>query len=158
MHAEAWHDLRGTPFLDDIFFGNTEVEQFWIREIEKAVEGGDQLHTWDYQWALNCWAHSGLSIFPRHNLVSNVGYGEGATHFEGEAADTMELPTSEIALPLDHPPRVTRNVALDRRYVREILEPHPRPWEPPQSSRLRRVVRRAIPPAARQPLRRLFPG
>lgn len=38
------------------------------------------LNTWDYQWVLSCWLNDGISIIPNYNLVSNIGYGNEATH------------------------------------------------------------------------------
>ncbi len=40
----------------------------------------NRLDTWDYQWVWTVWSNNGLSIIPNVNLVSNIGFGEDATH------------------------------------------------------------------------------
>ena len=55
-----------------------EEQQFW-REMFEAMRTG-YLNTWDWRWQRSIWAHSGLCIIPRENLVSNVGFDSRTTH------------------------------------------------------------------------------
>jgi len=37
-------------------------------------------HVWDYHWWFCCYAQNGLCVFPKKNLITNIGFGDGRTH------------------------------------------------------------------------------
>ncbi|MFK2566221.1 hypothetical protein ACIXQZ_09425 [Bacteroides fragilis] len=45
----------------------------------KAIDK-DYVSAWDWQWYFTLAAQNQLSIFPQVSLISNIGFGEGATH------------------------------------------------------------------------------
>jgi hypothetical protein len=58
----------------------TEAEfQFWRKTFDE-VKHGRRKDIWDYQWFFCIRARGGISIVPNVNLVSNVGFGQDATH------------------------------------------------------------------------------
>ncbi|SFD55696.1 hypothetical protein [Spirosoma endophyticum] len=61
------------------------------------------IDTWDYQWVFAIWKNKGLSIIPNQNLISNIGFGESATHTlsNSEFANlgTIPLETKRIIFP-----------------------------------------------------------
>lgn len=122
FHCEDWPRLKETAFLEGVI-GEPAVEAYWANWFDESNVTDPLLHTWDYQWAFACWANSGLAVCPRHNLVCNVGTGEGATHTTSNHTGTMALPTYEMPLPLRHPKNVLHDIDLDRRYVSELLLP-----------------------------------
>jgi hypothetical protein len=71
-----------------------------------------QVDTWDYQFQFASWSQSGLHITPKFNLVSNVGFGEGATHTTA-TTELANLPAQTMPFPLVHPQFVMRNVKAD---------------------------------------------
>jgi len=94
-----------------------------LREIEAAAERKYWRHafsgtlrgrhdSWAYRWTLSCWDRRGLSAVAAQNLVSNIGYGEAATHTDANGA-IAALPTRSLAWPLRHPSRVERDPAAD---------------------------------------------
>jgi len=66
---------------------------------KKAAMG--QIDTWDYQWQATVILNHGIVISPKHNLISNLGYGLDATHTKGDDKRTF-LQTAPVALPLKH--------------------------------------------------------
>ncbi len=58
---------------DDIY-----EERYWTSIFERVFNGA--IDTWDWQWYYACQSRSGLSIIPRENLISNIGFGPDATH------------------------------------------------------------------------------
>jgi hypothetical protein len=58
------------------------ARRFWAELFEQIYQTGQGAgpHTWDYQWDFACWMQHGLSITPRINLISNIGFGAEATH------------------------------------------------------------------------------
>ncbi len=80
-----------------------------------------QLDTWDYQWSFAVLAQSGLSVTPAVNLVSNIGFGQAATHTANASHPWANLPTHALPLPLHHPPFMLRDTLSDHRRLRGLL-------------------------------------
>jgi FkbM family methyltransferase len=51
---------------------------------------------WDYQWSFCIWLNQGLCIYPNVNLVSNIGFGPGATHTLDVSNSFNNLPFHEL--------------------------------------------------------------
>ncbi|MGE5426219.1 MAG: hypothetical protein ACM3PZ_04030 [Bacillota bacterium] len=49
--------------------------QFWSEMFNQTVKG--EIDTWDYSWAYTLFINNGLSVAPRYNLVTNIGFGLG---------------------------------------------------------------------------------
>jgi len=68
--------------------------------------------TWDAQWLHALERNRGVAIAPNLNLVTNIGFGEGATHTK-----TMErysrLPARAMDFPLRHPSGIRIDRAAD---------------------------------------------
>ena len=62
-----------------------------------------KIDTWDYQWFF-VQLRQGLSIDPGANLISNLGFGETATHTFDPDNPFSQLPTGEMHFPLQEPP------------------------------------------------------
>ena len=61
-----------------------------------------KIDTWDYQWTHCLWKNNGLAIIPKLNLVSNIGFGNDATHTDKGAESYANLPTYALNVNL-HP-------------------------------------------------------
>jgi hypothetical protein len=66
---------------------------------------------WDYAWAFAQIARGGLTVVPSVNLVTNIGFGPGATH-------TARRPLSELqeSQPMTFPLRSPPTMSRDREY------------------------------------------
>ena len=65
--------------------------------------------SWAYRWSLVCMANSGLTALPNQNLVTNIGFGDDATHTTGQqtAVATQGLTN------LIHPQMICRDSHAD---------------------------------------------
>lgn len=65
--------------------------------------------SWAYRWSLVCMANHGLTALPNQNLVTNVGFGDHATHtiHQVKQGEKKGLGT------LRHPPLICRNSEAD---------------------------------------------
>lgn len=71
----------------------------------------DGLDTWDYQWAWSCAYHKLITIVPRQNLVTNIGFDSSATHtFTSIRNFPKAVP---LNLPLNHPRLLQTQPSLD---------------------------------------------
>ena len=94
---------------------------YWLRKFEAMRTGPQPPHTWDYQWHFTVAANSGLAIVPAVNLVTNIGFGDDATHTFDPHDRLAQLSTGELAWPLRHPVLVLRDWARDHRQFRQYL-------------------------------------
>ncbi|MGH7146327.1 MAG: hypothetical protein ACREIJ_00285 [Nitrospiraceae bacterium] len=120
MTLKLWPALRHTSWLPDILEDHKAVE-FYKKEFNWAYERAGDLDNWDYQWTFACWAQHGLSILPTTALVTNIGFGEQATHTKLAHDKRAFLPTQEISFPLQHPSYVIRDREADQVLMRQIV-------------------------------------
>ena len=120
--VKLWPQLRDTSWLADRVEDERAV-RYWAREFEAAYEREGNVSYWDHQWTFACWANTGLSILPRTNLASNVGWGPDATHMSWENDPTLNVPVSEMTFPLAHPRNVLQRREADRQFLREVVLP-----------------------------------
>jgi hypothetical protein len=79
--------------------------------------------TWDGKWAFACVLHHGLSIVPKVNLISNIGYGPGATNTTSADDERANVPVQGLQFPLVHPTAIVPNTqadAYEAKYIRGI--------------------------------------
>lgn len=104
-----WPYVRDNEWLNDIL-GHPGTVENWTNTFQAVFE--NRINSWAVRWTFACWIQSGLSILPNFNLVSNIGFGEEATHttcsnpFEKMAVEPMEFP-------LKHPKFVIRDSKAD---------------------------------------------
>lgn len=79
-----------------------------IISIEKNL-----VSAWDWQWYFSIATQNQLCIFPRYNLISNIGFGNNATHTFGAPLKEYTL-KNEIILPLCHPSYIVSDTKFDR--------------------------------------------
>lgn len=75
--------------------GRAIFRNYWIPIFEQVLS--KEIDTWDYQWVFSIWNSNGLTIMPKVNLISNVGFGEEATHTKSssvfERMDVKDIET-----------------------------------------------------------------
>lgn len=90
--------------------GDAREAKYWGKIFERVYRGG--IDTWDYQWVFANWVNGRLNIVPKVNLISNIGFGQNATHTTG-ASELENLQITPIKFPLSHPIGVFKNLQAD---------------------------------------------
>ena len=69
------------------FFPDADEKEkrYWNRIYQRV--GAGEIQTWDYPWVAHLWARGSVSITPTQNLVTNRGFGPGATHTKDVGVD-----------------------------------------------------------------------
>lgn len=129
---KLWEDPEVRERVRDVI-ADEDQWRYAKRVYQRTYDG--KIDTWDYQWGFTRHINSGLSVVPARNLVSNTGYGEGATHTTDEENSKANLPTQSLSFPIE--PR--QSVAVDRAYDRAYHELRRSIWD---TYRPLRVVRR----------------
>lgn len=114
-----WPRLAGDGVLEKSLLSKDAVA-FWRRSLTNAHK--KKVDTWDYQLSLLHWKNSLLSIAPSVNLVTNTGFGQGATHTLNSSDALADFPASDMAFPLVHPIEVERASRRDVILERVLFE------------------------------------
>ena len=107
---KLWPKIRKENWITSIL-ENRKVVKYWTKNFQRTYEGDTTV--WDYRWTFACWIQNGLTILPNVNLVSNIGFGEDATHTIASKSRVANLPVKEMNFPLKHPPFLLRHVEAD---------------------------------------------
>jgi len=107
---EKWIEFRDTGLIKFICDDPYE-EKYWTQVFNTLFLEGKP-NTWDYPWVFACWSQSGLTALPNVNLVSNIGFGSGATHTFGDSP-FANMAVEDIG-EINHPPFVVRHIEGDR--------------------------------------------
>jgi len=88
------------PGMEQILSRHFSGDELTIRtENFNSVYAG-KVNTWDYQWHLTCLMQNMLTVVPKKNLISNIGFDSLATHTKSGtslASESMDL--SSLQLP-----------------------------------------------------------
>lgn len=105
-----WSQVRDGNWLESILVESQAVK-YWTKIFQTTYDNKND--SWAYRWTFSCWIQNGLTILPNVNLVSNIGFGEDATHTSSSKSRVANLPVKEINFPLKHPPFLLRHVEAD---------------------------------------------
>lgn len=106
---KLWPQLRDSSGLLSSVFEDPLERAYWGAIWDCLLREGKP-DTWDYQWTFTCLANGGLTALPNRNLVSNVGFGDDATHTTGDAEPTV---IGEGLDELNHPNFLLRDAKAD---------------------------------------------
>jgi len=98
-------------------FSKNEELKYWKDLFLKMKQ--TKIDTWDYQVNFAIWKQNGVSVIPNVNLVSNIGFGSGATHTT-ENTSVANLMTDNI-LPISHPPFIEINRKADQFFFKKYI-------------------------------------
>jgi len=94
----TWNERRSAL---EASFASSWERAFWIAAYEEARRDLTKAGTWDFPWVYTCRSLGGLCIFPRENLIENLGFGGDSTHTSNEM-NRLRLPTQNLGA-ITHP-------------------------------------------------------
>ena len=83
---------------------------YWYNIFEKVSQ--NKIDTWDYQWLFTIWYKNGIAAVPNVNLITNIGFGEDATHTT-KYSPLSNIPNEFIKL-IKHPHNIKVNRKADK--------------------------------------------
>ena len=87
--------------VNEIVNATSSSRRFWFAKLMQVRAGF--VDTWDYQLVFHHWKNRMLTIIPRVNLISNIGFGLQATHTISKVSPYARMSVQEIGFPLKHP-------------------------------------------------------
>lgn len=106
-----WPAQRENGWLERLLDDKVAVS-YWSRIFDATW--ADRNSSWAYRWTYSAWVNNALTVLPDRNLVSNIGFGDAATHTFNRRNRFAALPVHEMHFPLRHPPQVTGNAQADQ--------------------------------------------
>ena len=112
IEMKLWQQISQGSWLECIL-ERPKAVKYWRNFFQAAYE--ENINTWALRWTLSCWLQSGLTILPNVNLVSNIGFGQEATHTVDSNSQNplANIPTEKMYFPLQHPPFIIRDAEAD---------------------------------------------
>ena len=96
---------------------------FWESTFDKMFKG--EIDTWDYQFAYLLLNNRGKCIFPKCNLVTNIGFGIDATRTSNQESEAANRKHYDISIPLKHSPNPKSEDKVNRFYdINEFNKKH----------------------------------
>ena len=79
FYMKKWPEFKKQGLLEVC---NNDIQKFnyWSLILDSTYTKTINADPWDYQFLFSIWYNKGMSIHPNMNLVSNIGFGNGATH------------------------------------------------------------------------------
>ena len=90
-----WEKLKATMFLTKRLQKKYAVA-YWEAIFNNVAF--DDPKIWDYQWTYSVWKEGGIAIAPAANLISNIGFGTGATHTLDPENNLAHKKVSELVI------------------------------------------------------------
>jgi hypothetical protein len=116
-----WTQVRDSGFIEDILQDPHHAKS-WAHTFQLVYE--NRLDSWAFRWTFACWMQTGLSILPTVNLVSNIGFGQEATHTKEKNIYFNQF-TETLNFPLNHPPFLVRDSKADNFTQNTLYNYHP---------------------------------
>lgn len=101
VNISSWPEAKQSNMLGGIFSDKAVIshyESLFDQYYNRLVD------SWDSQWLLIRWIQKGLSITPKTNLVTNIGFDTDAAHKAIDPNDERaHVPVIPMTFPLTHP-------------------------------------------------------
>ena len=133
VNMELWPTIRDNGWLECVLENNRAIN-YWTKILNKTY--GGKIDSWAYALLFSSWIQSGLSIIPKNNLISNIGFGDEATH-TSTSSKYSNMKTDGMDFPLEHPPFVIQNKKADQ-YTQRVH------YENNNFTRLENIIKRYL--------------
>jgi hypothetical protein len=110
FNSEKWIEFRDAGLMKYVC-DDPDEERYWVNIFNNLFLEGKP-DSWAYAWTFACWSQSGLTILPNTNLVSNIGFGDDATHTFGE--NTYSKMATQDVGEIAHPPFILNHHEADQ--------------------------------------------
>ena len=92
--------------------GNRAEANWWFSIVKEIQQDDRKKSYWDYQMQIHLFRHNALTIHPKVNLISNIGFDNEGTHTVTNDDQRGDRPVFPI-LPLSHPATQAVDLARD---------------------------------------------
>ena len=140
LHLTDWPARRKSGWLKMLPL--KEAQATWQSNFDAGLPNSQDTHlqnAWGFRWVFAIWNNGGICIAPNKNLITNIGFGEGATHTSNANDMNANIPAASMMFPLRHPKAVRIDTKTNLRAWRRVLASEGRLC-PTVPQRLRRKI------------------
>lgn len=121
-NISTWRERKAKKIIRSLFPKGRWFDKIsqWL---DHTINYPDSLTWWDFQWNYCKNINSGLSIIPKYNLISNIGFTEEATHTFSKKDPFYNIKRYTMDFPLTHPIYICRDVDLDTALLNKNIAP-----------------------------------
>lgn len=112
---KLWSNRKIRQEIKD-FIEDEQIFKWYDQVFSQAYRG--EINAWSYQWMFQCLFHSGLEVVPSVNLISNIGFGEEASHTKNPYDFRSNLPQHSMLFPL----KEAKELVIDREYGKQVVK------------------------------------
>ena len=98
-----WDEWKASETFKNLISDPIE-RGYWTLIFEKVYRG--EINSWAYPWTASVWHKGGMTIMPNVNLVSNIGFGEFATHTKSSKSKQANVPSLPLDGKIAHPSKL----------------------------------------------------
>ena len=111
-----WRDTdTAESIIKNMGYEGVDV-RYWKYRL-KAIDA-QFVSAWDWQFFFSQAAQNQLTVYPKVSLISNIGFGKGATHTSFNSNADEYLTSKELEFPLQHPKYVVPDYQFDKRFYK----------------------------------------
>lgn len=99
-------------------FSKADERHYWLKIYHNMLAGA--YDTWDFQFLFKMWEKDAVCIIPNENLVTNIGFGNNATHTTNKNDPAANRPLGQINK-IIHPVKKGVSQEGDRHFFKKIL-------------------------------------
>jgi hypothetical protein len=119
LGMNKWPLLRAQGSIANLF-PSKAMQQYFDNIFNSVYQ--NKIDTWDYQWLFASRINNRLTVTPNINLITNIGFDDGATHCIKNSS-TSNIDLQEMIYPLRHPSTCFPSLTLDERLFNIHLKP-----------------------------------
>lgn len=108
-----WRKTDLSSIINNSGFNGKDLAK-WCFQL-KCIDN-NEVSAWDWQWYFSLAAQNQLCLYPKVNLVSNIGNDSNATH---TSLSDITIESHTLSFPLKHPPYVVPNVSFDKSFYHQ---------------------------------------
>lgn len=109
VNMKLWPEIQQRKYLNTILSDKRTVI-YWNNIFDATFQ--NRINTWDHQLTFSMFIQNLVSIIPKVNLVSNIGFNSDATHTKKEN-NLSNFPVSHIDFPLKKPKYIIKDNNAD---------------------------------------------
>jgi hypothetical protein len=99
-------------------FSKADERHYWMKVYHNM--GAGIYDTWDFQFLFKMWENDAMCIIPNENLVTNIGFGNNATHTTSAEDPASNRPLGSITK-IIHSNKKEPSFEADRYFFKKIL-------------------------------------
>lgn len=126
--------------LQQFDFCSKDEEQCWRIAFEYCQQ--DRIDAWSYYWLYTIWQYKGLYVYPKNNMIKNIGFNRPDSAHTTESYKLENTPVYDLTFPLKHPKTIEQNKWLDEINYKTVF--HEQETTRQKIKRIRRKIKYKI--------------